>query len=732
MNMIFKKIASDRSISAKGMLALHSTGSGKTFTSAGIMDSFWNTNRQIIFVSSIDAIASNPPFKFQEGLKNLFPDFSKYTTEQIAQMFTERGITFLSFAKAAKRIKKTQLLFHELNITPDHHLNVNGLFKANPAEYIKEMYDYKDTAKIKDALKKVRINVWEDLVDLDNAIIIVDEVQNLFRPLSHQKSDHNYVESHFVGKKVVTKDVKEGGAPSRRPVSAAVVKSRKKSADSDSKKRSKSAKKIYVEDSSEDEQLEEQIRVASSNSSKSKSSKSKSGPFKDNFVHNGMKIVILSATPGDNPDDILKLLNIIRNPTKPELQHINVDDPAAVRQFKIDISGLISYFDMSNDPGKFPRLIDPGPVRVPMGARQLKQYIEKYKENAKEKTNTDYEKLAKDKQLAKFWKKARAYSNMLYNVDNLPPAEYSAKLPLLLENIDKYGDEKHYVYSAFYENKGSGQGILQIERELQKKGYEKLTIKQARAVNKGANLPPKPRYMMATLREIESEKGNPGNNLAEMIKIYNSAANKDGSLVHVMLASNAFNEGLDLKAVRHIHMFEPLVTMASDKQTIGRARRYCSHADLDYDKWSVIIHRYMSDMPISMEISDVARYKAELEAAEAKLEQLTGKKSGGAKRLTEEEKLIREEAVRLKKEISELKKLVKQHEKMNLAEIKNIDEVVYNVALNRFKKLTVYMTCMKEAAVDCKLLSEFHSDPSIRCGVDGPIAPADVGKATYF
>jgi hypothetical protein len=27
-----------------------------------------------------------------------------------------------------------------------------------------------------------------------------------------------------------------------------------------------------------------------------------------------------------------------------------------------------------------------------------------------------------------------------------------------------------------------------------------------------------------------------------------------------------------------------LVTMASDKQTLGRAARYCSHSDLDRDK----------------------------------------------------------------------------------------------------------------------------------------------------
>jgi hypothetical protein len=710
INMMLKKIAEDRNNTAKGMLALHSTGSGKTFTSAGVIDAFWNTNRQILFISSIDAIASNPPYKFHEGLKELFPDFSKYTQDQISHMFVERGVTFLSFAKAAKRLKKTQLLFHYLGIDPIKDLNIDGVFKANPKEYIKSMYNNNNNNKnikdkdIKDALNKAKINNWTDIVDIDNAIIIVDEVQNLFRPLAHQKADHNYIESHFIGKKMVVGKSLDGGAQTRAAASPA-------------KKRGAKARPHV-----DDEELDKQM----------KSSKNASG-FKENYVHNGMKIVILSATPGDNPDDILKLLNIIRNPTRPELKHIDVDDPMAVRQFKIDISGLISYFDMSNDPGKFPRLIDPGPVRVPMSTRQLKDYIEKYKENAKQKDNIDYDKLAKDKQLAKFWKKARSYSNMLYNVADLPPEEYSAKMPLLLENIDKYADEKHYVYSAFYENKGSGQGILQIERELQRKGYEKLTIKQAKAVNKGAKLEPKPRYMMATLRELEKESPTQqGNALAEMIKIYNSAENKDGSLVHVMLASNAFNEGLDLKAVRHIHIFEPLVTMASDKQTIGRARRYCSHADLDYDKWSVVIHRYMSDMPISMEISDFERYKTELEVAESKLGELTNTKTGRGRKLSEEDKLIRAEAASLKKEITELKKMVKQSKTMDLSEIKNIDEVIYNIALNRFKKLTVYMQCMKEAAVDCKLLSEFHNDPTVRCGINGPVANKTVGKSTYF
>jgi len=101
----------------RGMLAWHSLGSGKTFTAAGVMDAFWESKRDIIFASSIDAIASNPDYKFHEGALNLFPRFQKppflgkdraQTLAKIGAAFQERGVRFLSFAKLANRVKKSQ------------------------------------------------------------------------------------------------------------------------------------------------------------------------------------------------------------------------------------------------------------------------------------------------------------------------------------------------------------------------------------------------------------------------------------------------------------------------------------------------------------------------------------------------------------------------------------------------------------------------------------------------
>jgi hypothetical protein len=639
LNMVFKSISKDSESNARGMLALHSTGSGKTIASAGIIDAFWNTNRQIVFVSSIDALASNPPFKFYEAVKNVYPAFSKYKLEEIETMFKDRGVKFLSFTKMANRIKKSQNFFSMVKDATKKSPDNTAEFHNTPTKYLSSIYGHSESF-LSSALPKAGVNNWDDFIDLDNAIIIVDEVHNLFRPLPNQKGDHNYVESHFINK-----------------------------------------------------------RYDGLNTYKH-----------HNFNHPNMKIVILTATPGDNPKDLLKLLNIVRNPTKPIIQEFDVNDANAIKSFKEEIVGLVSYFDMSNDPGKFPQLLDIGPKHYPMSDKQFAKYVEAYNDNIKQKQN--YDTLAKKNQLNKYWNKSRKYSNMLYTINKEDDiAEASSKLPALLASITKYNKDKHYVYSSFYENKGSSNGILQIERELVNMGYEKLSIAEAKKMNGDANLMTKKRrYVMATLKEIGDSAGK---NLNELLKVYNHASNSDGSIVHVMLASNKFNEGIDLKAVRHIHFFEPLLTMASDIQTIGRARRYCSHADLEYDKWNVTIHRYLSDLPVSMDVGKMLKLEKELDIINNSIKDLEDKEKNAASK--DEKKAIKESLKETKKTLTKLKQEMKSESKLNLAEMKNIDDFIYNEALSRAKKLDVMLHSMKEAAIDCQILHTFHNDTQITC-----------------
>lgn len=188
---------------------------------------------------------------------------------------------------------------------------------------------------------------------------------------------------------------------------------------------------------------------------------------------------------------------------------------------------------------------------------------------------------------------------MLFNYEKgLSLHDFSAKLDRLISTVtdDKYSQQKQYIYSAFYENRGyGGHGILAIAKELDKLGYEKLTPREAVKIFKNPTENNKKlRYILAITTQLSDDKDK---DMSELCELYNASFNKNGDYVKLFLASQTYNEGLDLKAVRHIHIFEPLITWASDKQTIGRAARLCSHSDLNKKDWNVTIHRYISNLP---------------------------------------------------------------------------------------------------------------------------------------
>lgn len=671
VNMLMKHIALKNS-SNRGIMALHSTGSGKTCTATGVMDAFWDSKKQIVFVSSIDAVAANPPFKFHECATRLFPRFKREpfvgnniddTLARTAKLFEDRGIIFLPFAKLANRIVKTEKFKNILKIkkggafkreNPSRNIiNVKKnqavqlpmprLAKDSPMskllDYLHDLHHI-DKPSIYAALKAANITSRDDYVDLDHTCLIIDEVHNLFRPLPMQREKHKLVEKHII----------------------------------------------------------------------------------DPASHPNLKVVILTATPGDNVTDIIKLLNIVRDPSKPPILPPNVDSSDSIKLFKESIRGIISFFDMSFDTTQFPIVYDQGPIKYPMSNKQFEKYIEAYKDV--KDTFKDYDKLAKANQLNKFWQGPRKYANMLFNFDNgLKLSEFSSKLPALLDNIKAANDQKHYVYSSFYEARGSGQGILEIARQLEAMGYQKLTVKEAKELNLKKTLPSKAkRYVLALQKDIGDEaSSSAGINLAHLVDIFNHPLNKHGDFVHVFLATQGFNEGIDLKAVRHIHFFEPLVTMASDLQTIGRARRFCSHKDLDRDKgeWSVQIHRYLADLPLSASFNDIDHLKKQISSIEHSindnkliLDKIKGVKKDKVDALYNQ--LDFKESIKLKItdlnfQLKEAQKSLKSAIKTDLKNIKNIDEFVYQQAIEKMKELFIIHNAIKEAAVDCRLLNSFHN-----------------------
>ena len=612
INNICKTIHNNN-LDKRGMLIWHSTGSGKTCTAASIMDGFWGTNKKIIYCSSVEAISSNPPINFYKCATDLFPRFAGKTIKDVEKSF--KNVSFLTFAKLANRIEKNQ-------------------------------------------------------IKLNDCILIIDEVHNLFRPLVTQRKQHQLLE-----------------------------------------------------------------KLLLSGSSK----------FPD------LKVFILTATLGDNKSEIFKLLNIVRDNGTSEFIESDLKD---VEKFKKKIRGLVSYFDMSNDTSKFPVVVYEEPKFIDMSKKQFEEYIAKYKE-VKESAK-DFEKLSKLNSLNKYWAAARRYSNTLYNLEKgMKLRDFSAKLEELLLEVEKYNNQKQYIYSAFYENRGyGGHGILAVSKQLEDKGYSRLTPGEAVKILNNPNREfedKKPRYILAVSTQLGINKGD---DLDKMRALYNSSFNKNGEYVQLFLASQNYNEGIDLKAVRHIHIFEPLITWASDKQTIGRAARLCSHADLDKGDWNVHIHRYMSNFPTNkIDPGNLANRNAILSAI-ADLEIDEVKLKNGLKKYTSEAKDISKEITKqkkAKKDITELENKLsvnkafvdnikqeidknKEELKLQKAELKkypdetappkgrgkakktvdatgveNIDKFIYENATTKMKDILSLYQAMKEAAVDCQVLNKFHS-----------------------
>jgi hypothetical protein len=60
-------------------------------------------------------------------------------------------------------------------------------------------------------------------------------------------------------------------------------------------------------------------------------------------------------------------------------------------------------------------------------------------------------------------------------------------------------------------------------------------------------------------------------------------------------------EGIDLKNTRYVHIMEPYWHHVRINQVIGRARRICSHTDLEPEYRNVKIYLYMSLFPLNMD-----------------------------------------------------------------------------------------------------------------------------------
>ena len=85
-------------------------------------------------------------------------------------------------------------------------------------------------------------------------------------------------------------------------------------------------------------------------------------------------------------------------------------------------------------------------------------------------------------------------------------------------------------------------------------------------------------------------------------------ANADGSKIKVIVGSQVAGEGLDLRAIREIHILEGWFHLSKEEQIIGRGIRYCSHQALDYKERNCTINLYVNTFPTEVNKETIDQY----------------------------------------------------------------------------------------------------------------------------
>jgi len=80
--------------------------------------------------------------------------------------------------------------------------------------------------------------------------------------------------------------------------------------------------------------------------------------------------------------------------------------------------------------------------------------------------------------------------------------------------------------------------------------------------------------------------------------------NIHGKLARIMILDSGFKEGIDLFDVKYVHIFEPSIVPADQKQVIGRGTRTCGQKGLDFHPskgWPLYIFVYDLSIPKKMQ-----------------------------------------------------------------------------------------------------------------------------------
>ena len=108
---------------------------------------------------------------------------------------------------------------------------------------------------------------------------------------------------------------------------------------------------------------------------------------------------------------------------------------------------------------------------------------------------------------------------------------------------------------------------------------------------------------------------SPNNN--GVINAARDPKNLNGATIKVIVGSQVAGEGLDLKAIRDIHILEGWFHLSKEEQIVGRGIRYCSHNGLPRAKRNCTVNLYVNTFPadLNKETIDLYTYRTAMNKA---------------------------------------------------------------------------------------------------------------------
>jgi len=211
---------------------------------------------------------------------------------------------------------------------------------------------------------------------------------------------------------------------------------------------------------------------------------------------------------------------------------------------------------------------------------------------------------------------------------------HSSKLSVLLKKIkdldkkDMEKDGRLYKHFIFSDVKSASYGAKLIAGALIASGMQlgyNAPLKQqpiARESQQGGKEPAKKTYGKITFLPDNVLRSTNGNTffLLSSLGVYDQPItvalkksifkkfnerpdNVHGDLARIIIMDAGYKEGVDLFDIKYVHIFEPPVTMADQRQVIGRGTRTCGQKGLEFHPtqgWPLHVFIYDVEIPESM------------------------------------------------------------------------------------------------------------------------------------